>query len=118
MRLSRTGLAVSVLPSLLMLGLFYSLAIHMRQSLGAWPSSIGDRGFPASLVAHETVTVYFCIAFVAVSVFVVPIAILVCLFVPRWRRFVPYFALYVLLFGICWGLMQFAPEQFLYWWRD
>jgi hypothetical protein len=118
MKVSRTGLVASALPSLLMLGLFYSLALHMRQSLGAWPSSIGDRGFPASLVVHETVTVYFCIAFVVISVFVVPIAILVCLFVPRWRRLVPYFALYALLFGICWELMHLAPEQFLYWWRD
>ena len=47
-----------------------------------------------------------------------PVAILLCLFVPRWKRFVPYFALYRLLFVVCWGLMQLAPEPFLYWWRD
>jgi len=34
---TRTGVVVSVLPSLLMLVLFYSLAIHMRQN-GVGPS--------------------------------------------------------------------------------
>jgi hypothetical protein len=90
----------------------------MHQSLGAWPTSIGERGFPPLLAAHETITVDFCIAFILFIVFVLPVAILVCLLVPHWRRLVPYFALNALLFVICWGLMQVAPEQFLYWWRD
>ena len=43
---------VSALPGLIMLGLFYSLALHMRFRLGDWPSSIGVRGFPPLLVTH------------------------------------------------------------------
>jgi hypothetical protein len=101
-----------------MLGLFYALAIHMRQSFGAWPSGIGERGFPPLLVAHATITVDFCIALVVFSVFVLPITILVCLLVPRWRRSVPYLALFAVLFLACWWLMQLAPGQFLDWWRD
>src|ERR1051326_8008973 len=53
---SRIGFTIAVLPALLMLALFYSLAIHMHQSLGAWPTSIGERGFPAPLVTHSAVT--------------------------------------------------------------
>ena len=101
-----------------MLGLFYSLAIHMHQSLGAWPTSIGERGFPPLLLTHATITATYFAVLLLLGIFVLPVAILVCLLVPRWKRFVPYFALYALLFVFCWGLMQLAPEQFLYWWRD
>ncbi len=101
-----------------MLGLFYSLALHMYRSLGGWPTSIGERGFPASLVAHANITMYFFIALIWFGMFALPVAILVCLLRQPWRRFVPYFALYALAFLVCWGLMQLAPEPFLYWWRD
>ena len=101
-----------------MLGLFYSLAFHMYRSLGGWPTSIGERGFPRSLVAHVNATVYYFEALILLGIFIWPLAIVVCLFVPRWRRVVPYLALYALVFLGCWGIMQLAPEQFLYWWRD
>ena len=39
-RQSRMAIAAAVLPPLLMLALFYSLAVHMYQALGAWPASI------------------------------------------------------------------------------
>jgi hypothetical protein len=118
MRASRTGIVASALPSIIMLGLFYTLALHMYRSLGGWPTSIGERGFPASLVAHANITVYFFIALILFGMFVLPVAILVCLLRQPWRRLVPYFALYALAFFVCWGLMQLAPEPFLYWWRD
>ena len=118
MRASRTGIMLSALPSLIMLGLFYSLAIHMYRSLGGWPASIGERGFPPSLLTHADVTVlYFSVLFLS-SVYLIPAAIVVCLFVQRWRPFIPYFALYAVLFFVGWGCMHFAPEPFLYWWRD
>jgi hypothetical protein len=50
--------------------------------------------------------------------FFLPVPILVCLLVERWRRLVFYFAVYAGLFLTCWALMQLAPTQFLYWWRD
>src|SRR6266542_5539337 len=113
MRASRTGIVASALPSLLMLGLFYSLEVHMRQSLGAWPTSIGERGFPPLLLAHANITTTYFVVIFAVSFLVLPVAILVCLLVPKWRRVVPYLALYALLFVVCWGLTQFAPGPFL-----
>jgi hypothetical protein len=118
MKVSRTGILVSALPSLLMLGLFYSLAIHMRYSLGAWPTSIGTRGFSPFLIIHEQVAWHFCSGLVVASLYTVPIAILVCLLVARWRRFVIFFALYALLHAICWGLILLAPSPFLNWWWD
>jgi hypothetical protein len=118
MRASRTGIIVSAAPGFLALGLFYSLAIHMHQSLGKWPTSIGERGFPPALLTHATVaTTYFWVS-ILLSVFILPVAILVCLFVSRWRHLVHYFALYAFVFIVSIVLMQFAPEPFLYWWRD
>ena len=118
MRASRTGIVVSALPSIVMLGLFYSLAFHMHQSLGGWPTSIGERGFPPLLVTHANIAVDFFSALVLLSLLVLPVAIVVCLLVERWKRFVRYLALYALLFVVCWACMQLAPPQFLNWWWD
>ena len=101
-----------------MLGLFYSLAVHMRLSLGAWPASIGERGFSALLVTHGRVTWHFCEALVLFGIFVWPAAMLICLLVRRFRCFVVYLAVYALLFLGCWGLMLLAPAPFLNWWWD
>jgi hypothetical protein len=118
MRASRTGIAVSAFPGLLALGLFYSLAFHMHRALGRWPDGIGEAGFPSSLTTHAYIaTTYFWIA-ILISVFTVPLAIVACLVIPQWRRFVPYFALYAFVFVASILLMQLAPAQFLYWWND
>jgi hypothetical protein len=117
-RISLIGIFISALPSLIMLGIFYSLAFHMRFTLGAWPASIGDRGFPAALSAHGRLAWDYCAGLLLASMVVLPLGILVCLFVARWRRFVPYFALYALLYLACWGLMLLAPAPFLNWWWD
>jgi hypothetical protein len=118
MKASRTGIVVSALPSLIMLGLFYSLAVHMHRSLGGWPSSIGEAGFSPSLLTHANITV-LCFESLFLACFVlVPVVSIVCLLMQRWRPVVPYLALFAALFLICWGCMQFAPDQFLYWWRD
>ena len=44
------------LPCLLWILMFYSLAVHMYQSLGAWPEVIGESGFPAALIWHSDLT--------------------------------------------------------------
>jgi hypothetical protein len=49
---SRSGVIVATAPAFVMLLLFYSLAIHMYLALGGWPESIGERGFPATLIAR------------------------------------------------------------------
>jgi hypothetical protein len=118
MKASRTVIIVSAIPSLLMFGVFYSLAIHMRWQLGAWPQSIGDHGFPAGLSMHGRLAWDYCALLLLVSMAVVPAGILVCLLVARWRRFARYFAWYALLYLACWGLMLLAPAPFLNWWWD
>jgi hypothetical protein len=118
MKASRTGIIVSAAPGLLSLGLFYSLAIHMRSALGGWPSGIGEAGFPPSLAMHANITSSYFWITLLVSFVTLPVAILVCLLVSRWQRLVPYFALYAFVFVVSILLMQFAPEPFLYWWRD
>ena len=118
MRVSRSGIVASSLPGVIMLCLFYSLALHMYLRLGAWPTCICEQDFPTLLVAHVNIDLYFFIANIWFGMFVLPVAILLCLLRPSWRRFVPYLALYALVFCVCWGLMQLAPEPFLYWWRD
>jgi hypothetical protein len=111
-------LALSVLPALVMLVLFYSLALHMYQTLGGWPTSIGERGFPPHLVLHATTTMYVFVVLICITVFLLPVALLVCAVVRRLRYLLPYFGVYALGCIVCVGLMQLAPTQFLYWWRD
>jgi uncharacterized membrane protein len=118
MKTSRAAIVASAFPSLLMLGLFYSLAVHMHSQLGAWPQSIGDRGFSAALIAHGEIAVKYCSVLLLVSMVVVPIGVLVCLLVPRFRFFVRYFAFYALVYLLCWVLILLAPASFLNWWWD
>lgn len=115
---SRVAIVVVVLPAILMLVLFYSLAIHMRQSLGAWPDSIGTHGFPEPLIAHATVaTGYFAIIVLA-GMFAWPVVFLTCSLVQRWRVCLYYLGAHVLACLVCFGAMLLAPSRFLYWWWD
>ena len=118
MNTSPTGITIAALPGVVMLALFYSLAIHMHQRLGGRPSSIGERGFPPALIIHSTLTVnVFKVLFLGFCVS--PIPILACLLVERWRRFAVYFAVYAGVFFLCLVLTLFAaPTGFIYWWRD
>lgn len=118
MKASRTAIIISAVPSLFMLGMFYSLAIHMRWQLRAWPQSIGDHSFPAVLSMHGRLAWDYCSLLLLVSMVVVPIGILVCLLIARWRPFVRYFVSYALVYLVCWGLMLLAPDPFLNWWWD
>jgi len=115
---SRIGFVVAVLPALLMFSLFYSLAFHMHHSLGGWPTSIGEIGFPAPLVTHGNIaTTYFGVLFL-VSIFVWPVAFLLCLLVRRWRVYLYYLGVYALACLVCFGAMLLAPAPFLNWWWD
>jgi hypothetical protein len=81
-------------------------------------SSIGEAGFPPALAAHAAIaTAYFWILLL-LSVVTFPVLVFMCLFFPPSRRFGRYFALHALIFAFAIMLMQFAPEPYLYWWRD
>jgi hypothetical protein len=115
---SAAGVLLSAAPALMMLGLFYSLAIHMRQALGAWPSSIGENGFPPRLAAHAAFAVQFFQLIVLASIFVWPIAVLACICIRRWRGAIYYLAIYAASCFLCLGLMLLAPAPYLTWWED
>jgi hypothetical protein len=83
MKVSRVGAVVVSPPGLLMLVSFYSLAIHLKESLGGWPNSIGERGFPPSLITHARVTVTLFELLLLSMILVVPVAMVVCLGVQR-----------------------------------
>ncbi len=118
MKLSRWGLVIAALPGVGLLGMVYSLAIHMRLSLGAWPTSIGERGFPQALITHSSVMWNYSAILVFVSFCVVPAAIVVCLLVRRWRWVAKYFGVFVGVLIVCVGLIMLAPEPFLTWLKD
>jgi len=101
-----------------MLVLFYSLAVHMYQTLGSWPTSIGERGFPGHLVAHALIAVNYSIVIGLLTILGGPILLVAFLVRPAWRPLVRYLYLHVLFLVGCWLLMQLAPPDFLYWWRD
>ncbi|MBE2180768.1 MAG: hypothetical protein IAE97_09880 [Chthoniobacterales bacterium] len=113
----RTFLA-AILPSLLMLTLFCSLAIHIHGSLGGWPESIGECGFPRNLVVHAHVTMGYFMFLVLSGLFVWPAAFLVCLAIRRWRSALFHLGVHALAFFACLGAMQLAPPLFLNWWWD
>jgi len=115
---SRGITLVAVLPGLAMLGLFYSLAVHMHQSLGGWPTSIGEHGFPSPLVTHAGIATGFFTVLLLASVFAWPIALVVCALVRRWRGGIFYLGVYALSCLVCFIAMLLAPSQFLYWWWD
>ncbi len=78
MNISRIGLAVAASPAAAMLIVYYSLAIHMHHTLGGWPTSIGERGFPPSLVLHSAIDMYLYIALVWSIIFILPAALIIC----------------------------------------
>ena len=115
---SPIAFALAVLPALLMLALFYSLAIHLHHHLGAWPQSIGDRDFPQSLITHERVAESYFMVLMLFSVFVWPIAYISCLVIRPWRACLYYLGVYALSFLLCFGAAWLAPSQFWNWWLD
>ena len=117
MKISRTGILVSALPGLMLLGLFYSLAVHMYRSLGGWPTSIGERGFPPLLVTHVDIAVSTLMVMIPLVALILPIAIVLSLSRQSWRRFTPYLAACAVAFVICCALMLLAPQPYLDWWR-
>src|SRR2546421_10066810 len=74
----RIAVVVAMLPALLMLALFYSLAVHMHETLGAWPACIGERGFPPRLITHGSVATNYFTIWLLVSIFAWPVAFLLC----------------------------------------
>jgi hypothetical protein len=74
MTLSRRSAIVAIAPPLAMLIIFYSLAAHMFFALGGWPRSIGEAGFPPTLILHADVAMRFFVTLARIGIFLVPVA--------------------------------------------
>lgn len=115
---SRAITLLALLPALAMLGLFYSLAVHMHQSLEGWPKAIGTQGFSSSLETHAHMAFgYFSLLFL-INLLALPVTLLLCVLVRRWRGGIFYLGVYALSYSVGFGAMLLAPSQFLNWWWD
>ena len=101
-----------------MLCLFYSLAIHMHRRLDGWPRTIGDQGFPEALVVHADFAQLAFGSLLLGCLFVLPLAVVLCLCVPRMRGGLYYLGIYALVGLASFGATLLAPEPFLNWWWD
>ncbi|KKK74913.1 hypothetical protein LCGC14_2878980 [marine sediment metagenome] len=115
---SLRGLIIAVVPGLVMVGSFYALALHMYVSLGGWPKTIGETGFPPALLVHARVTLSYFGAMALLAIFGWPIALLTCSLVRRLRRYIAYVTAGGVAFVVCLILMMIGPSGFLYWWWD
>jgi hypothetical protein len=112
------NLFLSTIPGLLMIGLFYSLALHLFHSQGQWPESIGTQGFPPLLVAHaKLATTYFLILYIA-TIYTSPGLFIMLFLVKSLRAYLPYLMIHIATFALCYGCMLLAPPAFLTWWWD
>ena len=115
---SKKALLLSTLPGLILLVLFYSLAGHMFWSLGQWPESIGEDGFPRPLAIHASLsTGYFRLLYL-LTVYASPGMLLFLLASKPWRKLSLCLVTHIITFGIAYAGMLPAPAQFLTWWWD
>ena len=112
------GVMLVCTPALLMLGSYYSLALHMRWALQGWPANIGTNGFPQSLIVHGDIAMFCFGTNLLLLLFGWPIGFLVCLVVRRWNGGAWYLGVLAMSVAIGIGLMALAPGQFTDWWWD
>ena len=115
---SLRGLVIAIIPSLIMLGSFYILALHMYLSLGGWPKSIGNAGLSAALVRHANITCSYFGIILLVALVGLPISLLICSLVPRLRSYLAHLAAGGIAFVLCLAAMHLGPSEFLSWWWD
>ncbi|MDB2576579.1 hypothetical protein N9Z54_05180 [Planctomycetota bacterium] len=97
--------------------LFFTLALHMHRSLGGWPETIGNRGFPEGLLQHESAA-FIAFGILLVGLLLSPLALLLCAAAPKLRGGLSPVATYAAASIAALLLMNVAPDPFLYWWWD
>jgi len=115
---SRKAWMMVAAPSVIMLGLFYSLAIHMYLTLGAWPKTIGNQGLPKDLLQHWDICSEVFGGLFFFTLFILPVIFLITVCSKRCRGLLPYLSVHAISFGICFVLTFLAPSRFLNWWWD
>ncbi|MDG1359963.1 MAG: hypothetical protein P8P71_05930 [Phycisphaerales bacterium] len=116
--LSPRLVASSTIPAIVLLGAFYTLAIHMYLSLGGWPGNIGNAGFSSALKLHVEIAQH-CFWLPSLVLFVTwPIAVVVFAVVRRWQAGIHYLGIVAIAWALGFGLTQLGPDRFLDWWWD
>ena len=122
-RLRRTtpsvGLCLlAVAPAAALVILYQSLALHMYQSLGGWPQSIGNAGFSQALNTHADIALTWFGIMLLVNLFVLPIAVVVFAGIRQLRGALIYVGVYAIASALAIGSMLLANGQFQSWWVD
>ena len=110
--------SLACLPYTIAIMLFYSVAIHIYNALGGWPESIGTRGFPETLLFHINIQNVYLSYLLGFTVFIIPIIIIICSFVKKWRFLIKYLSIQIIGLIIFFLQMFFAPDEYVYWFWD
>ena len=98
--------------------LYFSLVAHVYLSLGAWPKTIGNDGFPTALLIHQDIAGLFFGALLLGLFFVWTPVVLVSCFSHRLRPSLKYQGIFAAASLAIFGLTFLAPSDFLNWWWD
>jgi hypothetical protein len=114
----KSSATCAVVPGLIFLLLFYSLALHMHNSLGAWPERIGNHGFSPALNMHAEIALNYFSWFFLFAIFAWPILVGLFAVFTGARRYLPQIIGPGVSFWLFAPLIFLAPSGFLYWWWD
>ena len=114
---TRVGLVGTLVYPLLVVALYFSLALHLRLALGKWPESIGID--PGTLFFHVhawAAGLLFWLGFVILPV--AAVLTLVFAVMPRTRGWAVHLLIFIAACLMAFGMMQLAPSGFTNWWWD
>jgi hypothetical protein len=116
-KISRLGIVASALPGVVALAIFCSLAVHIHM-VGWQLSSIPLGYWPPAIESHFSIAgTCFALLFYW-TILVLPIALLVCLAVSRWRRFAIYIGVHLFFCVAALFITSLAPASFVQWLTD
>ena len=115
---TRKCVVIAMLPPVVGLALFYSLAVHLYFSLGYWPDWNEGKEISPALMLHEKIQMGWFAAVGLASVYLWPVAMVVCAAAPKTRWILVYLAIFTLTTLACLGLGLLVPRPFLQWWEN
>ena len=117
-RRSRLMLLVGLLPGLVVLISYYSLALHARLVLGEWPNQANDLVLPSALHLHIDAS-HWTVAMTILAVLILfPILVVIGLSMRRCRFLVAPIGLGALAVAFAIASTILAPDSFQDWWWD
>lgn len=116
-RCPRWLLGLLLMPGVVVLASFYSLAYRMHACLGGWPDFNGIRRLPPELHSHAELALS-AFGWVFLVMFVMPVLYAVFSMVPRLRPGMIYPSLFGAAAWLSLLATQLAPGGFLEWWWD